>query len=454
MDVRGIETSERLDPHAELLDRCEKEIAQGMMPVQIFGNDAVFDAELQRIFARTWNFMGHESEIPNPGDFVVRRIGLDPVIVVRGQDNDIRVLSNYCRHRATQLCQVDQGNATHFQCPYHGWIYKLTGEWQSAPKVNRAYRDLDPKEWGLFQANVETYRGLIYANLRHDAEPLQDFLGGTKWFLDLIFGMHPDGMRVVGPPTRWRMRSDWKSGPDNFVGDNYHVDTTHYSMDLVGAMPNSKQMVDYVYQYDVSDGFSFTGHNFRKWFGAEWDTPWGYPKDLADQFDLSQFDEGQLSVLNDTGLVTGNMWPNLSFIRFPGTPDPTATPPATYTQLRQFLPVGPGEMEIWVWQFAWNCESPEYTEAQIAAGTNAFSSAGLFEQDDTIVWEGFSRAGRSVFPAQTDDMALNFQLGMGTMSDNPIDEDWKGPGVARMTGIGESGQRNFYRRWLAEMRSA
>jgi phenylpropionate dioxygenase-like ring-hydroxylating dioxygenase large terminal subunit len=442
------------DPLADLLQRCEKEIQQGMMPVQIFGNDAVFEAELERVFARTWMFLGHVSEIPNPGDYVLRRIGLDPVIVVRGDDDKIRVLSNFCRHRGTALCQVDQGNAVNFTCPYHGWIYKNTGEWQSAPKVARAYRELDPKEWGLFEApHVDTIHGLIYANLAPDAPSLREFLGECVWFLDLIFGLHPAGMRVVGTPTRWRMRSDWKSGPDNFAGDNYHVDTTHYSMDVVGVMPNSKKMVDYVYQYDVADGFSFTGHNFRDWFGPEWNTPWGYPKELSDQFDLSNLDEGQISVLNKSILVTGNMWPNLSFVRFPGTPDPASIPPATYTQLRQFQPVAPGLMDIWVWQFAWECESPEYTALSVAAGTNAFSSSGLFEQDDTVVWEGFPRAGRSVFPARTDAMSLNFQLGFNEMSDNSPDPDWKGPGTARMTGIGESGHRNFYRRWVAEMRS-
>ena len=442
------------DPLDDLLQRCEKEIEQGKMPVQIFGNRDVFNEELTRIFARSWMFLGHASEIPNPGDFVLRRIGLDAVIVIRGDDNEIRVLSNYCRHRGTELCQVDQGNVTSFTCPYHGWIYKNTGEWQSAPKVARAYRDLDPKEWGLFSApHVDTVHGFIWANLAPDAPPLREFLGDTVWFLDLIFGLHPDGVRVVGPPTRWRMRTDWKAGPDNFVGDNYHVDTTHYSMDVVGIMPDSKKMVDFVYQYDVADGFSFTGHNFGKWFGPSWETPWGYPRELSDQFDLSNLDEGQMSVLNKSILVTGNIWPNLAYLRFPGTPDPSSTPPATYTQMRQFQPVAPGLMDIWVWQIAWKCEPEEYTKLQVAAGTNAFSSAGMFEQDDTIVWEGFSRAGKSVFPARTDDMALNYQLGHNGMSDNPIDPDWKGPGVARMTGIGEPGHRNYYRRWITEMRA-
>ena len=443
------------DPLDDLLNRCEKEILQGKMPVQVFGNQVVFEEEMKRIFARTWNYLGHESEIPNPGDYVVRRIGVDAVIVVRGDDQKIHVLSNYCRHRATEICQVDRGHADNFMCPYHGWTYKNTGEWLSAPKVARAYRELDPKEWGLFTApHVDTIHGLIYANLAPDAEPLRDFLGGCVWYLDLIFGLHPKGMRVVGTPSRWRMRCDWKAGPDNFVGDNYHVDITHYSNDLIGALPNSRKMVDYVYQYDVADGFSFTGHDFPKWFGDQWKTPWGYPQDLVDQFDMSYLDEGQRSIMEKCILVTGNLWPNVSYIRFPGTPDPANIPPAVYTQMRQFQPVAPDLVDIWVWQFVWNGEDPEYTKLSLDAGQNAFSASGMLEMDDTIVWEGFSRAGSSVFPAMTDDMALNFQLGHEGMSDNAIDPDFKGPGTARMSGIGESGHRNFYRRWIKDMRGA
>src|SRR3712207_439673 len=78
----------------------------------------VFRLELERVFSRAWLFLGHESEIPEPGDYVTRRLGLDPVIVVRGENGELSVVANTCRHRGIKLCRSDRGNASHFRCPY------------------------------------------------------------------------------------------------------------------------------------------------------------------------------------------------------------------------------------------------------------------------------------------------------------------------------------------------
>ena len=98
-----------------LLSKTAEGLKDGLVPVEIFRESVVFDAEMERIFARTWVFMGFESEIPKSGDFVLRRIGKDSVIVTRDRGNAINVLAKFCRHRGPQLCQADQGNATHFR---------------------------------------------------------------------------------------------------------------------------------------------------------------------------------------------------------------------------------------------------------------------------------------------------------------------------------------------------
>lgn len=434
-----------------LLDCCEKQLESSTLPASIFNNEAVFAAEMKRIFGRVWVFLGFDSEIPNKGDYVLRQIGLDSVIVVRDETGTVNVLSNHCRHRGTEICYVDQGNASHFRCPYHGWVYRNNGDWQTAPHVTRAYRELDPKQWGLFKApHVEVFHGLIFASLADDAPSLRDELGGAAWMLDACFGLHPDGMRVIGPPDRWRIKSDWKVGAENFGGDNYHADTVHVSLDDVGMVENLRQMVTFISQYDLGNGHIFTGHDFLKWFGPGWDI-WGYPQDLIDKFSVSGLDEAQRSMLSGSVPVTGTIFPNLTYLRFPGSPDPGVQPLAIYTSLRQWQPVAPGVMELWSWQLTWNAASNEYTKACYAAGQNAFSSSGVFEQDDTAAWEGIPRAAKSEFPAQQNDMTFNYQLGHEGMSDNPVDETWQGPGVVRRSGIGEQNQRSFYQRWLKEM---
>jgi phenylpropionate dioxygenase-like ring-hydroxylating dioxygenase large terminal subunit len=80
----------------------------------------IFDDEMERIFRRGWVFVGHDSEIRHPGDFVTREIGTEPVIMVRGKDRGVSVLVNRCMHRGTMVCLADRGNARTFTCPYHG----------------------------------------------------------------------------------------------------------------------------------------------------------------------------------------------------------------------------------------------------------------------------------------------------------------------------------------------
>ncbi|MFQ6330069.1 aromatic ring-hydroxylating oxygenase subunit alpha [Nocardia sp. CWNU-33] len=444
-----------VDPHAELnslLDRVEEGMQENLVPIEIFSNDAIFDAEMRRIFARCWVFVAHESEIPSPGDYVLRRIGLDPVIVARDESGSVNVLSNYCRHRATMVCQVDQGNASHFRCPYHGWIYKNNGDWLGAPHRNRAYRKLDPKQWGLLRApHVDSIHGLIFASLSPDAPTLRDFLGeATVWMLDALFGLHPDGMRVMAPPDRMRVRTDWKSAAENAGGDTYHADTTHISLDDIGLAAKLPQLNDHARHYDLGSGNTFIGHGFVDWLGSDF-WYWGYPRELTSQFVTSGLDDAQRSMLDSHPPITGTLFPNFSYLRFPGSPDPETKPLAVYTSIRLWQPIAPGVQELWNWQLSWNCSPKEYSEACYDAGQNAFGSSGVFEQDDTVVWEGLPQAARSVF-AQKNHMMANYQLATEGMSEQSKDANWQGPGISRITGFGECNQMSFYRRWLKEMR--
>ena len=161
-----------------LFDRIEEALDQGLLPPDVFCDTRVFRAELERIFATTWVFMAHESEIPEPGDFVQRKLGLDSVVVVRDDDGNVNVLLNHCRHRGSEICHEDRGNAFAFKCPYHGWMYRNNGDWFGAPHLPDAYGNtLDAKEWALLKApRVEAIHGFIFASLTEDIEPLRDYL--------------------------------------------------------------------------------------------------------------------------------------------------------------------------------------------------------------------------------------------------------------------------------------
>ena len=122
----------------EFLSGMGEDLKRGLVPLRVFNNREIHELELRRIFARSWVFIAHQTEIPNPGDFVTRPIGEDPFICVRDDEGAIHVLLNSCRHRGAQLCRVEMGNTRGFTCPFHGWSYKTNGELVGVPARRQA----------------------------------------------------------------------------------------------------------------------------------------------------------------------------------------------------------------------------------------------------------------------------------------------------------------------------
>jgi nitrite reductase/ring-hydroxylating ferredoxin subunit len=435
---------------SNLLERVAEGLPQGLLPVEVFNDEDVFQAEMRQIFAKAWVFVAHESEIRNKGDYVLRRIGLDPVIVSRDDTGQIRVMSNYCRHRGAQVCQSDHGNTSHFRCSYHGWTFKNNGDWAGAPHSSEAYGGrLDGREWGLLRApRVDTYQGFIFASLSEEGPTLKEFLGDAAWMLDTICGLHPAGMRVVGVPERTQIRGDWKSGAENFSGDGYHIDTLHFGNEQTNYVGGMRKNNDDANSLVLDGGHSFLCHSFVDMFGPFGEFS-GYPPHIRERFDLSKLDEVQRELARDRAPSIGNIFPNLGFIRFAAPSEPGGAP-AVFTSFRQFQPLGPGLMEMWNWQFTFEFMSDEESIPGYTSGQYNFSSAGLFEQDDTVAWEGARSVAQSVWNrnAQTN---LHFQQGLGSKIERPADPTWRGPGVFRTNGYGEFGQMNFYAQWLKMM---
>src|SRR6266849_159794 len=155
------------------------DIEKGEVDRRIYSDPDIYQAELEHIFARAWNFMAHESQIPNPGDFFQTYIGEDRVIVVRDKEGNPQVLLNTCRHRGNAVCRAEEGHASSFMCTYHGWTYDLQGKLVGVPGFKDYYHeDLNREEWGLIRAaHVESYKGFIFATLDPEAPGLAEFLG-------------------------------------------------------------------------------------------------------------------------------------------------------------------------------------------------------------------------------------------------------------------------------------
>ena len=197
----------------------------------LYTEQTVFDAEMTHIFAGTWVYLAHESQIPEPNDYVTAKLGLRSLIVVRDDAGKLRALYNRCTHRGTTLCRADRGNRRSFECPYHGWHFLNTGKLRGVPWADGYAEKLadDPK-YNLAQVpRVESYRGFIFGTLNLDAASLADHLGPIKRPIDEWLDRNPGGKVVVCEANRLRFKGNWKLAYDN-SGDGYHVIFSHRSL--------------------------------------------------------------------------------------------------------------------------------------------------------------------------------------------------------------------------------
>ena len=217
---------------AELVDN-----ATGSQSRKVFWDKDVYQLELERIFSRCWLFLGHESSIPKPGDFLTTFMAEDRVILSHQADGSYKAFINSCTHRGNQVCHADSGNAKAFVCNYHGWVFGQDGALVDVPMEARCYHNnLEKSELGLKQVRVESYKGFIFGCHDPEAPPLQEYLGDFCWYLDTIWGGPDGGMELLGPPMKSLLSCNWKVPTENFVGDGYHVGWTHAAaLQMIGG---------------------------------------------------------------------------------------------------------------------------------------------------------------------------------------------------------------------------
>src|SRR5215475_15425664 len=161
------------------------DVRRGLVSRDIFVSDEICRLEMERIFDRTWVFLAHETEIPAAGDFVSRKLGSAPAIVVRDSDGTVHVLLNSCRHRGAKVCRADSGNVRNFVCPYHGWTYDRSGRLMTTTFDRHFPKDFDFSQHGLVPVpRIESHKGLIFGSWNPDVVSLSEYLGEIAWYID------------------------------------------------------------------------------------------------------------------------------------------------------------------------------------------------------------------------------------------------------------------------------
>ena len=425
-------------------------LERGEVDRRIYTDQEIFELEMQRIFARSWLFLCHESQIPEPGDFFQSVMGRDNVLVVRQRDGSIKAMLNTCAHRGNAVCRAEEGNAKNFLCTYHGWSYGIDGRLNGVPGFKTFYDgQLDKSRHGLAQvAQVASYKGFVFGTHDASAPRLEEFLGATgRLGLDQIAAR--GDMVVVPGIQKFIIDCNWKIAVDNLF-DWYHPQITHASAFQPGVMgtdpPNGdgREKID-LSEVNMDSGAALdlpaTGISGTKFDSVvvlgEYGHAIGGP--TASSSGNSVFDKDWRTTaqaheaLGPVGVeVAGH--PNI----FP------TTWIAVSVQLSLRIPRDPGHTEIWWFTFVDRNLPRETRDFMVTIASRIFGPGGVLEQDDGENWAQATAQTRGIASRR-----MKHQLTMGLGRGKIIKEG----GLSRIEGLtAEHGQLWTYHSWAQWMK--
>jgi phenylpropionate dioxygenase-like ring-hydroxylating dioxygenase large terminal subunit len=439
------QNAEQSAPVSELVDADN-----GVISREIFVSDPIFKKEAETLFSRAWLFVGHESQIPQNGDYFASRMGTDAVLMTRDSEGVVNVLLNSCRHRGMKVCRYDSGNTLQFTCPYHGWSYSVDGELVSTPgelfgvpQFHQAYGGkLDRKDWGLVRVGrTENYKGLIFATWDREAPPFEEYVGGFMPWLDNLadsLGGVSAGTEAIGGVLKWRVKANWKFVAENFLGDMYHAATSHASVEAVGIGPAGAGASRHGYDpaqrraLQHSTSFPGLGHGATDCAGEE-----RVPPTFTDHPELTEYfktlSDRKVEVRKAAGQPVGahgpaTLFPNMSFhsLGFPRT-------------ILVAHPISPWETEMWRWFIVDKDVRPDARDWLRRYYLRYSGPAGLTEQDDMENWDYATEASRGAVARQFD---YNYAQGLGQVQRGPMEGS-----VESVHWSTEENARNFYKHW-------
>jgi phenylpropionate dioxygenase-like ring-hydroxylating dioxygenase large terminal subunit len=410
----------------------------------VYADQAVYESELDNIFHKKWIYIGHESQVPNPGDYWTTWVGKERMIMSRGSDGAVHVLYNRCPHRGSLICNNEHGNAGKaFRCPYHAWQFYMDGSVRQVPMKQGYDGVIDYKDPQFSMVRAErqgNYRGFIFASLSTEGEDLETYLGqGARAAFDDICNRSPQGeAEIVANCFRIIQHSNWKIFLENQL-DAVHPSITHHSTgDAAAAM--QKKYKDKTGD-DAPMGYQFLADftlPFEKWdslqtvgFPNGHTQLTGYmglrPRDpvtlaheaaLTDAYGAERMDE-----ILSTNVHHVIVYPCLS-----------VQPPLQ--QLRAVRPLGPNKTLTEIWHFRLKGAPDGIYERALAYYYHVNSPSTMVNADDLnnfrAIQEGLAMVGGG------DWVSLHRNAGQDTV-DNGVTHS--------VTGMSEMPMRNMFAAW-------
>jgi len=408
---------------------------------RIFSDPGIFDLEMKRIFESGWVFLGHESQIAKPGDFITGRIGRVPVIVNRKPSGEIGALVNSCAHRGAMLTRAAKGNSAGFVCPYHGWCYDDAGK--NVKVIGRESGDypghFDDENHDLVKVpRVESYRGFIWGSLNPEVSDLTDYLGQARNMIDLLVDQAPNGLEVLRGSSTYTYKANWKLQMENGV-DGYHFPTVHASYVLLAnrrARAGKLNTMDprpfdklRTGCYDLGGGHSMI------WLSLP--NPQDRPSyDRRDEL-IARYGEERFAWMMDR-MRNLCIFPNVQLMD------------QTSSQIRMFTPIAPNLTEVRIYCIAPIGEGAKNRALRLRQYEDFFNASGLGTADDLAVFE----ACQVGYDGAYGRFQQAYDRGIGSMTAGPDEEASKidfQPAASSSDTTHEILYHGPYRHWLKMM---
>ena len=269
-------------------DAIRELLRGGEVHRDVYTDEEIFELEMERVWRAAWVYVGHDSQVPAPGDYYATEIAGQPLLMTRSQDGELRVLFNRCAHRGAKVVSAVSGNCGGIlRCPYHGWTYRLDGSLRTVPlRSGYAGTGLDDSAAarGLSRVpGLALHRGFVFIRLSSEGRTFRDYFGDSLSSIDNLADRSPEGrLEIVGAPLRYLHECNWKMFIEN-LNDTMHPMVAHESSagtarDLWKDQPAEarkpmviEQFLPFVSSYDFFDqmgvkiydhGHSYTGVNF------------------------------------------------------------------------------------------------------------------------------------------------------------------------------------------------
>jgi phenylpropionate dioxygenase-like ring-hydroxylating dioxygenase large terminal subunit len=197
---------------------------------RVYVDHDIYQEEVRRIWRGTWVYVGHESEVPQRHDFVMKFLGPEPVIMTRDAEGRVRLLLNRCSHRGNQVCAKPRGNASVFTCPYHAWSFGSDGRLKHMSMPD-GYPGVDRSKLGLAEVTrVASYRGFVFGCFAPEGPALEEYLGGALEVFDRLVALSPEGeVEITAGFLQHQVAANWKLMLENET-DGYHPTFVHSSI--------------------------------------------------------------------------------------------------------------------------------------------------------------------------------------------------------------------------------